>query len=206
MAEFNDATGSNIDSISLAPFKKRFEREIDEQENLKAAAKLVMDMASRVAVAMNITVPASTPTKAKPKLSFTAALKAMRIVEDDSTPSSKKSRGKKSASVEGPTAWLIEPLLKEEAESVQMLALMDQKLTKGGSEAIKAFATKLDIKDQDLTNQILDALEDARKQMAQSESIIAEVTAYYTLKEKQITVILNVRDGVASTNAYVSGK
>lgn len=202
MEEFNESTDSDIDQISLKPFKDRYLAELAEHDNLKEAAKLVMEMASRVAVALNISVPAS-PAGApvsKPKKSFGKALLSL-VVEE------KPVKGKSTKSKVGvPSAWLIEPVLLEDADSVQQLALMDKKLSSGGVAAIQSFAQKFNKTQADLAAVILDALDDARKQIALSDSVTADVGAAYTAVEKKINTILDVRNGVNATNTYVSGK
>lgn len=198
-SEFNDETESNIDDIALEPFTQRFNEEIKEQEKLKEAAKFVMEMASRVALALNITVPASnTSVPSKPKASFLKSLTSL-IVE---VKPGKTGGG----SVSIPSAWLIEPVLREDAESVQMLALLDQKLAGGGVPAIQKFAEKMKLPVTDLAEDVLEALEQSRNQTTQSDGIIAQVTDRYNSEEKVVSTILEVKDGVNNVMGYLSGK
>lgn len=204
MTDFNDQTGASVDTISLKPFKARFDEEVnDEQANLKAAAMHVIEMASRVAMGLNIPVPASAnpSQQGKPRKSFLKALSSL-IVEE--VPTKGKKGGK---TIETPTAWLLEPILREDADAVQKLALMDQKLTKTGSpDALRAFAKKFGMSDADMAEVIIDVLNDARAQIAQSDSITAAITPQYNLIEKVVTTILSVRDETNATVAYVTGK
>jgi hypothetical protein len=197
MTDFNEETGSDIDSISIKPFKARFDEEIEEQANLKAAAMYVMEIASRVALALNISVPASaTTTIGKPRKSFGKAILSL-VVEEK--------RSKKASQVD--SDWLTEAILREDSDTVQKLALMDKKLTQTGSpDALRQFAAKFKMTDADLAKVILDVLDDARKQVYQSDSITNSVTFDFNAKERKITAVLKVRDDTNATMAFLSGK
>ncbi len=199
MARFNEETDASVDEIALEPFQECFDEEIKEQEGLRAASLHVIEMASRVAVALNIPVPAAPVTTGvtKPKKSFGASLKALIIEENP--------RG--GLTVKTPLSWLTAAILKENDPSVQKLALLDNKLTQTKSaDALRTFAARFKMSDADLAEVILDVLDDARKQITQSDAISTNVTADYNEKAATVTAILDVRNAVTAVNSYVSGK
>jgi hypothetical protein len=205
MNSFNEEAGADVDSISLDPFKQRFEDEVNvEQANLKIISARVMEMASRLALALNIPVPASNPAPSgvgldKPKKSFVNSILKLVVVEGS---------GKKvPISSVSTLGWLTEPILKEESESVQKLILLDNKFEASKSaDSVRLFASKFKLTDADLAEVILDVLDDARKQIAQCDQIVAIVTASYVRIEKIITVLLAVRNNTNLAMNYVSGK
>lgn len=204
MTKFDEETDSDIDVISLEPFKARFDEEIAEQTNLKAISSRVMEMASALALALNIPVPASQinvnqTASVEPKKSFFKSIKGLVFVDGP-----KKESQAQSTSV---LSWLTEPVLIEGSDSVQKLILLDNKYQASKSaDAIRLFASKFKMSDSDLAEVILDVIDDARKQIAQSDAIVVNVSSIYTRVEKLVTVLLTVRNSTNQAMNYVSGK
>jgi hypothetical protein len=203
MNDFNTETGADVANVSLEPFKARFDDEIAEQANLKTLSSKVMEMASKLALALNISVPASsTMTSGTPtqhKKSFLTGVAHLFVEDTDD---------KKTTTVSDDSPnWLTEPQLDEGSSTVQKFILLNNKFDEAKSaDGVRQFAAKFKMNDANLAEVILDVLEEARKQAAQCDAIVANVTNEYGRVEKLITVLLAVRSDTNQSMDYVSGK
>lgn len=199
--DFDSETDSSIEEISLEPFKNRFDEEMKEQNHLKEISSRVIEIASKLALALNIPVPASeaipSGVSSTPRKSFAKALKNAFFTDENS----------KAQVSAGDPGWLTEPLLEEGDSDVQKLILLNNKMDESKSpDAVRQFAAKFKLSDADLAGVVLDVLDEARKQVVQSERIITNVTKEYGDTEKLLTVILEVMTDVNLAKSFVTGR
>lgn len=200
LSEFNERTGSEIDTISLQAFTDRYQAEVTEEHGgLKSMSSRIIEMGNELALAFGFSVPAPTAASntPKPKKSVLKALKSLVVVEEARSNNLGEALG-----------WLTPAVLKEEDQEVQQFLLIYNKYNETKSvDAVRAFVAKFpSFKDKDaaILQLIQTVMQEAYKQISVSDQIISKVNDDYNRTAKIVTVLLSKRDEVLKATKYLS--